>query len=83
MAEHVPGGMNSWKPAGAALVGPQGESLRVLEVWPLEPIAPGDAGTLVVELEATEREVKGPFILKAWSAEGVVGGLTLGGVMFP
>jgi uncharacterized protein (TIGR02268 family) len=76
-------GVTSWKPAGAVLVGSTGEALKVLEVWPSKPIAPGEVGTVVVEVEATEREARGSFTLKSWAEEGAAGGLTLGGVTFP
>jgi uncharacterized protein (TIGR02268 family) len=72
-----------WKAVGAALVGPKGEALRVLEVWQPEPIPPGEWRTVVVEVEATEREARGPFTLKLWGEEGAVGSFILGGVTFP
>ncbi|HSP78243.1 MAG TPA: DUF2381 family protein [Myxococcaceae bacterium] len=76
------GGTNSWKAAGAALIGPNGEALRILQVWQLEPISVGGTRSVVVEAEAIEREVRGPFILKLWAEDGV-GGLTFDGITFP
>jgi uncharacterized protein (TIGR02268 family) len=75
-------GATSWMAMGAALVGAQGEALRMLEVWQAEPIEPGRAGIVVVEVEVTEREARGPFSLKLWD-EGGARSVLLGGVTFP
>ena len=61
-----------WTPAGAVLVGPQGEAWKALGVWPLKPIAPGKTQRVVVEVEATEEAARGTFTLKLWSQEGRV-----------
>jgi uncharacterized protein (TIGR02268 family) len=76
-------GTEPFKAVGAALVGSRGEALKVLETWQTDPIPPGMWRTVVVEVEATEREARGLFTLKLWSEAGAAGELTLGGVRFP
>jgi len=76
------GGTEPWKAAGAALMGSNGEAPRILQVWQLEPIFVGGTRRVVVEAEAMEREVGGPFILKLWAEDGA-SGLTLEGITFP
>jgi uncharacterized protein (TIGR02268 family) len=76
-------GKQPWTPAGAVLVGPRHVELRVLGVWPLEPIAPGTTGRVVVEAEATEETARGTFTLELWSHEGGGGSERFDGVTFP
>jgi hypothetical protein len=64
------------------LVGARGEVLRVVRVGQPTPIEPGKS-RLVVELEGTEREARGPFTLEPWPAEGGAPSITLEGVRFP
>ena len=76
-------GSTPWTPSGAVLVGPRGEELKVLGVWPLEPILPGEKSRFAVEVEATEEEARGTFTLKLWSQEGGARGELFDGVTFP
>ncbi|HEX5750221.1 MAG TPA: DUF2381 family protein [Archangium sp.] len=62
-------GSTPWTPAGAVLVGKNGEEWKVLGVWPLEPIAPGKKLQVLVEVELTEEAARGTFTLKLWSQE--------------
>jgi uncharacterized protein (TIGR02268 family) len=77
------GGDTPWTPAGAVLVGPRGAELKVLAVWPLEPIAPGERRRVVVEVEAPEEAAHGTFTLKLWSQAGGARGDLFDGVTFP
>ncbi|WP_257463331.1 DUF2381 family protein [Archangium lipolyticum] len=76
-------GETPWTPAGAVLVGSTHAELKVLGVWPREPMAPDEKGRVVVEVEATENEARGTFTLKLWSQEGNARGELLDGVTFP
>jgi len=76
-------GKTPWTPAGAVLVGPQGEEWKALGVWPLKPIAPGKFRQVVVEVETMEEEARGTFILKLWSQEGGGQAELFEGVTFP
>ena len=76
-------GRTPWTPAGAVLMGPQGEEWKALGVWPLKPIAPGKKQRLVVEVEATEEAARGTFTLKLWSQEGGGAVELFDGVTFP
>jgi uncharacterized protein (TIGR02268 family) len=76
-------GATPWTVAGAALLGPKGKALRVLEVWQPEPMPPGEWRTVVVEVEATEGEVQGPFTLKLWAEGEEAGSVTFRGITFP
>ena len=72
-----------WTAAGAALVGEGGERLKVLRVWPTEPLAPGATWQrVVVEAEVTETQVRGRFTLSLWQ-EGEPPSVSLEGVTFP
>ena len=71
-----------WTAEGAALTSKAGDALRVLRVWQLEPIPPGDMRTVVVEAEEVAPASRGPFILKLWEAGGKRA-VTLGNVTFP
>ena len=76
-------GSTPWTPAGAVLVGPQGEEWKVLGMWPLEPILPGKPSRFGVEVEMPEEAARGTFTLKLWSREGGGGGELFDGVTFP
>jgi uncharacterized protein (TIGR02268 family) len=76
-------GKQPWTPAGAVLVGPQHVELKVLGVWPLEPIPPGTKRRVVVEAEATEDAARNTFALELWSQEGGGGSERFDGVTFP
>jgi uncharacterized protein (TIGR02268 family) len=72
-----------WMAAGAALVGEGGERLKVLRVWPTEPLLPGAKWQrVVVEAEATEAQVRGRFTLSLWQ-EDEPPSVSLDGVTFP
>jgi uncharacterized protein (TIGR02268 family) len=72
-----------WTAAGASLVGEGGERLKVLRVWPSEPLAPGATWQrVVVEAEVTEAQVRGRFTLSLWQ-EGEPPSVSLDGVTFP
>jgi uncharacterized protein (TIGR02268 family) len=66
----------------ADLVSTEGARLRVLGVWPREPLAPGHARRLFVEAEATEAQARGTFRLVLGEAGGART-LTVRGVTFP
>jgi uncharacterized protein (TIGR02268 family) len=72
-----------WTPTGAALVGSKREALTRLPVWILEPIPPGKYGSITVEMNAAESEVRGTYTLKLWAGEAGDGGVTLDDVTFP
>jgi uncharacterized protein (TIGR02268 family) len=76
-------GETPWRPAGAVLLGPKHVELNVLGVWPQYPIAPGEMGRIVVELEATESEARDILTLKLWSQDGSIRGEFFDGVTFP
>jgi uncharacterized protein (TIGR02268 family) len=72
-----------WTAAGAVLVGEGGVRLKVLRVWPLEPILPGSKmQRVVVVVEATETQARGRFTLSLWQ-DGEPPSVSLDGVMFP
>jgi len=72
-----------WTAAGASLVGEDGVRLKVLRVWPTEPLAPGATWQrVVVEAEVTETQVRGRFTLSLWQ-EGEPPSVSLEGVTFP
>ncbi|WP_164011141.1 DUF2381 family protein [Pyxidicoccus trucidator] len=48
----------------------KGMELRVLAVWPKEPILAGRTLKLVVEAEVADEKAQGPFTLRVWEAEG-------------
>ncbi len=80
----VPEDAPAWAPGGASLMlqGRKGVELRVLGLWPPEPIAPGLLGARVfVEAEAPADAVTGPFILKLWDVSGART-VTITGVTF-
>ena len=57
--------------------------MKVLGVWPLEPIPPEKKHRVVVEVEATEEAARGTFTLKLWSQERGARGELFDGVTFP
>ncbi len=71
-----------WEPAGAALVRPTGGEKEALSVWTPEPLPPGGVRPVVVELEMTEQEARGPFTLILWDASGMQR-VEVSGVTFP
>ncbi|PTL84135.1 DUF2381 family protein [Vitiosangium sp. GDMCC 1.1324] len=75
-------GTAPWTVEWAELVGRNGKRLRIISVWPLKPIPPGEPLRLVVEAEATEEQARDTFILKLWEANGPRT-ITLRGVTFP
>lgn len=75
-------GKTAWTPEGASLVGPARQCLTGLTLWSLDPIPPGSMGRLVVEVDATESESRGPFTLKLWDEQGHAG-VVLEGVTLP
>ena len=79
-----PEGAAPWTVQDASLVlePRKGVKLKVLEVWPREPILSGKWRTLVVEAEVSGVDSQGPFTLRLWEAEG---GRTaiIEGVMLP
>ncbi|AKJ02090.1 uncharacterized protein (TIGR02268 family) [Archangium gephyra] len=76
-------GSTPWTPAGAVLVGPNGEEWKVMGVWPLKPIAPGNQRSVAVEMEMTEEAARGTFTLKLWGQEAGSGSEHFDGVTFP
>ncbi|WP_309894052.1 DUF2381 family protein [Archangium sp.] len=75
-------GHQPWTLEGAELMNTQGTRLNVLRVWPSQPISPGDRRQLVVEVEATEKQSRGTFLLELREAGGA-GTVTVRGVTFP
>jgi uncharacterized protein (TIGR02268 family) len=73
-------GTQPWIPVGAQLVGPSGP--WEAELWPPEPILPGQNRRILVEVELAGAEIPNPCLLKFWDAEGSRT-LTLSGVTFP
>jgi uncharacterized protein (TIGR02268 family) len=76
-------GKTPWTPAGAALVGTNHTELKVISVWPLESIPPGQKRQVVVEVEATEDEARGSFTLNLWGQEDAARVEFFDGVTFP
>jgi len=72
-----------WTVAGATLVGEGGVRLKVLRVWPLEPVPPGAQGQrVVVEAETTEAQARGRFTVSLWQ-DGEPPSVSMEGVTFP
>ncbi|WP_158501656.1 DUF2381 family protein [Vitiosangium sp. GDMCC 1.1324] len=67
---------------GAELVCTEGVRLRVLHVWPSEPLLPGKKRQLTVVAEATEDQLRGTFLLRLGEANGPRT-ITVRGVVFP
>jgi uncharacterized protein (TIGR02268 family) len=67
---------------GAQLVSKEGARLRVLSVWPPEPLASGARGLVVVEAAATPEQARGTYVLTL-GEEGGARTVTLRGVTFP
>jgi uncharacterized protein (TIGR02268 family) len=66
----------------ARLTGNGSRQLRVLHVWPLEPLPPGERRHVFVEAEATEEEARGTYVLQLVDVSGLKT-LTVRGVTFP
>ena len=79
-----PEGAAPWtvQDASLALEPRKGVELKVLEVWPREPIPPGRWLSLVVEAEVSGVDSQGPFTLRLWDAEGGRA-VIIHGVMLP
>jgi len=67
---------------GVRLVSNTGARLRVVRVWPLEPLAPEEQRRLIVEVEAGEEEAGSTYRLQLGEANGART-ITLRGVLFP
>ncbi|WP_158501674.1 DUF2381 family protein [Vitiosangium sp. GDMCC 1.1324] len=67
---------------GAELVSTEGVRLRVLHVWPSEPLPPGKKRQLTVVAEATAKQLRGSFLLRLGEANGPRT-ITVKGVVFP
>lgn len=81
----VPKDAPAWKPENATLTlqGRRGVELKVVTLWPPEPIVPGPPGaTVSVEAEATPDVAEGTFALKLWDASGTRA-VTIGSITFP
>ncbi|GMT98459.1 hypothetical protein KH5H1_25780 [Corallococcus caeni] len=74
-------GAHLWSPKGVTLRSRTGAELKVLRIWQ-QPSTPLDESrSIVVEAEAPEAGVQGPFSLKLW--EDGPRTVTLGNVTFP
>ncbi|HZI12098.1 MAG TPA: DUF2381 family protein [Myxococcus sp.] len=72
-----------WTLAGADVVGEGGVRLKVLRVWPTEPIAPGlGQQRVTVEAEASETQARGRFTFSLWE-DGESPSVSVEGVAFP
>ncbi|HZH77210.1 MAG TPA: DUF2381 family protein [Archangium sp.] len=67
---------------GAQLVNREGARLRVLSVWPLEPLASSAWSRVVVEAAATPEQARGTYVLTLGEGGGART-VTLRGVTFP
>lgn len=70
-----------WMVAGASLLGAQGEEMPGLRLRQDEAIAPDDIGSVIVEVDATEKQAQGQWLLKFWDAESRT--LSIPGITFP
>ena len=81
-------GTAPWTAVGAVLRGPKGEVLKPLLLWQSEPVLPiapqveWQAGRVVVEFLAMEKEARGTYTLILWDEERQRT-VTLGNVTFP
>lgn len=72
-----------WTLSGAELVGQGGARLRVLRVWPREPLPPGvTRQRIIVEAEAARTEARDRFQLSL-KTEGEPSSVVVDGVAFP
>jgi uncharacterized protein (TIGR02268 family) len=72
-----------WTAAGAVLGGEGDARLKVLRIWPLEPLPPSpEQQRLVVVAEASETQARGRFTLSLWQ-DGEPPSVSLEGVVFP
>ena len=73
-------GSTPWTPTHALLVG---EGVRwEMEVWPSQPLSPGETAQVLMEVERPGRAGSGPYLLKLWQ-EGTTRVVTFSGVTFP
>ncbi|WP_224241620.1 DUF2381 family protein [Hyalangium gracile] len=79
---HLLSGAQPWGAEGATLADAHGREVQVLPLWQSAPIALGKFGSVVVEAEASERELQGTYTLRLWEAGGARS-VTLEGVVFP
>nr|WP_225937519.1 DUF2381 family protein [Myxococcus sp. RHSTA-1-4] len=84
LALENPAGGEEWTAEWASLVlaGRRDLELKVLVVWQKAPIPGGESRKVVVEAEAPDASIRGPFVLKLW-AKGGTRPVTLSGVTFP
>ena len=61
-------------------MGKKGVELKVVTLWPPEPVVPG--GSVFVEAESTPDVAEGTFTLKLWEAGGARS-LMISGITFP
>jgi len=81
----VPEDAPAWKPENAMLMlqGRKGVELKVVALWPPDPITPGVfGGGVSVEAEAPPDVATGIFTLKLWDASGART-VTISGIKFP
>ncbi|HZH79543.1 MAG TPA: DUF2381 family protein [Archangium sp.] len=72
-----------WTAAGVVLGGDGDARLKVLRVWPLEPLLPGpEQQRVVVVAEASETQARGLFTLSFWQ-DGKPPSVSLEGLVFP
>nr|WP_242592834.1 DUF2381 family protein [Corallococcus exiguus] len=74
-------GDQPWSAKGALLRSKSGAELKVLRVWQEQPIPTDELRRIVVEAEAPEAGVQGPYSLTIW--EDGPRTVTLGNVTFP
>jgi hypothetical protein len=66
------------------VLGGEGDArLKVLRIWPLEPLPPGpEQQRVVVVAQASETQARGLFTLSFWQ-DGKPPSVSLDGVVFP
>ncbi|RKI70427.1 DUF2381 family protein [Corallococcus sp. AB049A] len=74
-------GDQPWSAKGAILRSKSGAELKVLRVWQEQPIPMAELRRIVVEAEAPEASIQGPYSLTLW--EDGPRTVTLGNVAFP
>lgn len=67
---------------GSDAGGSRHEELPGLTVWPLASIPSGVFQHITVEMNATESEARGTFMLKLWAGEVEARGVNLDGMTF-
>jgi uncharacterized protein (TIGR02268 family) len=73
-------GTRPWTPAHAQLIGP-GRPWAA-QVWPSEPLVPGSALRVLVEVEVPGSAAPGSYLLKLWDESGTRA-VSISGVTFP